>query len=265
MRPIIVAGNWKMHTTPADAGELRRPDRLADRAPRRCPRPVSALRVPRRGARRGRRDGRSRSAPRTSITRSPAPTPASVSAPMLVGLATWVIVGHSERRRDAGETDELIDRKLLRALEPGLRPILCVGEQLADRDAGRETKVVEAPAARLSRRPSTPRARRRRARRRVRAGLGDRHRPQREPGRRRAMAGSIRAAIAERAGAPDVAAELPVLYGGSVTSANFGEFIDGARHRRRARRRRVAQARRDGGDRRARRRGRPTRDGLPPA
>ena len=35
-----------------------------------------------------------------------------VSAPMLAGLATWVIVGHSERRRDAGETDELIGRKL---------------------------------------------------------------------------------------------------------------------------------------------------------
>ena len=59
-----------------------------------------------------------------------------VSAPMLAGLATWVIVGHSERRRDAGETDELIGRKLDRAIEAGLRPILCVGEQLEDREAG---------------------------------------------------------------------------------------------------------------------------------
>ena len=53
---------------------------------------------------------------------------------MLAGLASWVIVGHSERRRDAGETDALIGRKLQRAIEAGLRPILCVGEQLAERE-----------------------------------------------------------------------------------------------------------------------------------
>ena len=63
---------------------------------------------------------------------------------MLEGLATWVIVGHSERRRDAGETDELIGRKLRRAIEAGLRPILCVGEQLAEREAGRADEVVRA-------------------------------------------------------------------------------------------------------------------------
>ena len=62
-----------------------------------------------------------------------------VSAPMLVGLATWVIVGHSERRRDAAETDEQIGRKLGRAMDAGLRPILCVGEQLAERESGRAT------------------------------------------------------------------------------------------------------------------------------
>ena len=51
-----------------------------------------------------------------------------VSAPMLAGLGSWVIVGHSERRRDAGETDDLIGRKVAAALDAGLRPILCVGE-----------------------------------------------------------------------------------------------------------------------------------------
>ena len=65
-----------------------------------------------------------------------------ISAPMLEGLATWVIVGHSERRRDAGETDALIGRKLARAVEAGLRPILCVGEQLEEREAGRAVEVV---------------------------------------------------------------------------------------------------------------------------
>ena len=56
---------------------------------------------------------------------------------MLAGLATWVILGHLERRRDFGETDELISEKLARAAEAGLRPILCVGELLALRSRGR--------------------------------------------------------------------------------------------------------------------------------
>src|SRR6185437_17061135 len=51
----------------------------------------------------------------------------AISAPMLAGLATWTIVGHSERRRDACETDEVIGRKLVAARGAGLRTILCVG------------------------------------------------------------------------------------------------------------------------------------------
>src|SRR5690349_6799272 len=65
-----------------------------------------------------------------------------ISAPMLVGLASWCIVGHSERRRDQGESDALIGRKLLRCVEFGLRPILCTGEQLDDRNAGRAEATV---------------------------------------------------------------------------------------------------------------------------
>ena len=61
---------------------------------------------------------------------------------MLDGLASWVIVGHSERRRDHAETDERISGKLRRAVEAGLRPILCVGEQLAEREIGRAEAVV---------------------------------------------------------------------------------------------------------------------------
>ena len=66
-----------------------------------------------------------------------------VSAPMLVGLASWVIVGHSERRRDFAETDERIGQKLGRATDAGLRAILCVGERAEERDAGQAIAVVE--------------------------------------------------------------------------------------------------------------------------
>ena len=90
-----------------------------------------------------------------------------ISAPMLAGLATWVIVGHSERRRDAGETDELIGRKLARAVDAGLRPILCVGEQLAERDAGTPEVVVRRQLAGAPGRRRPGAARRGRARHRL--------------------------------------------------------------------------------------------------
>lgn len=54
----------------------------------------------------------------------------------------FVIVGHSERRAYHGETDELVGRKLRRALQEGLTPILCVGETLPQREAGAERDIV---------------------------------------------------------------------------------------------------------------------------
>src|SRR3989304_4652617 len=66
------------------------------------------------------------------------------TTPRGAGGGAGVIAGPSERRRDACETDERIGRKIARALEHDLRPILAVGERLAEREAGVAHQVVRA-------------------------------------------------------------------------------------------------------------------------
>lgn len=66
------------------------------------------------------------------------------SAAMLLDLGCkYVILGHSERRTIFGETNELINKKVKKALESGLLPIVCVGETLSEREAGKMGKVLE--------------------------------------------------------------------------------------------------------------------------
>ena len=66
-----------------------------------------------------------------------------VSAAMLKDAgARWVILGHSERRHGMGETDEMVAKKLAAALAAELRPIVCVGETLEEREAGHTLEVV---------------------------------------------------------------------------------------------------------------------------
>jgi triosephosphate isomerase len=232
MRPVIIAANWKMHTVPSEAGPLAATiaARTADPDVIRiiCPPFVALAEV--RDALVG--TGVAVGAQNVHHELAGAHT-GEVSAPMLVGLATWVIVGHSERRRDAGETDELIARKLDRARDAGLRPILCVGEQLAEREAGRAEAVVDgqlrgalAAALQTDAGPAPD--------------LVIAYEPVWAIGTGRNALGSDAAAMADairdtlgRIGFADGGAAMPILYGGSVTAANIAEFlaepaIDGA-------------------------------------
>ncbi|HPH03472.1 MAG TPA: triose-phosphate isomerase [Spirochaetota bacterium] len=67
-----------------------------------------------------------------------------VSADMLKSAGVeFVILGHSERREYFGETNQIVNKKLKKALEKGLGPIVCVGEKLAERESGKAEAVVE--------------------------------------------------------------------------------------------------------------------------
>lgn len=67
-----------------------------------------------------------------------------ISAEMLKSVGCeYVILGHSERRHIFGETNEMINKKVKAALAAGLKPILCCGETLEEREAGNTNKVVE--------------------------------------------------------------------------------------------------------------------------
>jgi triosephosphate isomerase len=67
-----------------------------------------------------------------------------ISAAMLKDFGcAYVIVGHSERRAYHGESDEMVGRKAVRAIAAGLVPIVCVGETLAEREAGQTEQVVQ--------------------------------------------------------------------------------------------------------------------------
>jgi triosephosphate isomerase (TIM) len=146
-----------------------------------------------------------------------------ISGPMLRDLGCrFVIIGHSERRQYFGEQDEWTNKKMHAALRSDLRAILCVGETLAEREAGLTESIV---------------------RRQLRAGLAGLDKQHMS---RVALAyepvwaiGSGRAATPEQAVSvhrllrksvhdqwnPEVANALPILYGGSVTPQNIGSFI----------------------------------------
>ena len=75
--------------------------------------------------------------------REPGAHTGEVAGEMLRELGCrYVLVGHSERRQDLGESDGLVAQKYQRALAAGLQPVLCVGETQAEREAGRTTEVV---------------------------------------------------------------------------------------------------------------------------
>lgn len=153
-----------------------------------------------------------------------------VSAAMLGDFdCRYVIVGHSERRAIFGETDAVVAEKFASALASGLCPILCVGETLAQRDAGETLSVVVAQLDAVERRVGIP----------AFAGAVVAYEPVWAIGTGRAaspgQAQEVHAAIRAKLASSDVgvAAGVRVVYGGSVKPRGAAELfsmpdIDGA-------------------------------------
>lgn len=154
-----------------------------------------------------------------------------VSAPMLKGLCQYVVIGHSERRQYFGETDESVNKKTRAALHHGLTPIVCVGETLAQYEAGETGVVVSSQVkAAYADIPAADVLKTVIAYEPIWAiGTGRAATPE---GANAVIAQHIRAVVAGLYSA-EVAAALRIQYGGSVTAANAAELlaqpdIDGA-------------------------------------
>jgi triosephosphate isomerase len=140
MRPRLVAGNWKMH------GSLAANRALLDAVAAGVQGVECAVCVPfpylAQAAERLKGTAIAWGAQNVSEHAQGAYT-GEVSAAMLAEFGCrYVLVGHSERRQLYGETDSVAAAKFAAAMGAGLRPIFCIGETLAERDAGRSEAVV---------------------------------------------------------------------------------------------------------------------------
>ena len=151
------------------------------------------------------------------------PFTGEISAPMIKELGCqYVILGHSERRQHFGDHDEGINRKIRAALRHRLRPILCVGESLGDREGGRTETVVTGQLLRCLDGISKDEFRMITIAYEPVWAIGT-GRPA-SPAQAAAVHKTLRATLASSWG-PEACKPVRILYGGSVTPENAGEFL----------------------------------------
>jgi triosephosphate isomerase len=232
MRRALIAGNWKMYKTVAEAVSLVKEVRASLSA-----RPAAAevLVAP-------------------PFTALPAVADALLGSGVLVAAqdmhwekegaftgeisprmlrdvgASYVILGHSERRQHFGETDEGVGKKARAALDNGLTPLICVGETLSERESDRTLSIIERQVERALRMLTPDEAARSVVSYEPVWAIGTGHAA--TPEQAQEVQAFIRKLVKLSHGEP-VAAALRILYGGSVKPDNIGSLmamgdIDGA-------------------------------------
>ena len=223
MRKMMIAGNWKMHNDNAQAQQLANQIKIKTTAETNveivvCP-TFTALSVVNDilkgshvilGA-------------QNMFWEAQGAYTGEISASMLKSCGVrYVILGHSERRQYFGETDETVNKRLRAVLENGLKAIVCVGETLKEREAGRAREVIDRQingafagidaaafsAIVVAYEPVWA------------IGTGKTASPEQA----QEIHAHLRQRIEERYGA-DTASALRILYGGSVKPANARELL----------------------------------------
>ncbi|HEY8172928.1 MAG TPA: triose-phosphate isomerase [Dehalococcoidia bacterium] len=218
-RVPIVAGNWKMNTLRDDAtalarGVRERSDGVAGVEKIVCP-PFVYLRDVADAV----RGSTIAVGAQNAFWEEKGAFTGEISVTQVAELATHVIIGHSERRQYFGETDETVNKRVAAALAHGLLPIMCVGETLEQRHAGEMRDVLVRQTSGGLDRIS------------ISADFIIAYEPVWAIGTGLAADGPpaeeaialIRSTVRENAGS--VADDVRILYGGSVTPDNVGEFM----------------------------------------
>jgi len=220
MRIPLIVGNWKMNTTVTEATRLvhemlDRLDKIEGVEKVLCPPFISLVAI-----QELLKDSSVKLGTQNMHSEAKGAFTGEVSPLMLVGICEFVILGHSERRQYFGETDEIVNKKILAALRNGLKPILCVGEKLDENEAGKTEEIIARQINQgLSNVAPTP-------------DMVIAYEPIWAIGTGKAANGEQAAATIKfirntlsKLWNENAAQDLRILYGGSVTGSNIGEFI----------------------------------------
>ena len=220
MRTPLIAGNWKMNTTIAEASALveamkEKLDIIEGVEKVLCPPFISLASI------KQLLQGSSiKLGAQNMYFEEKGAYTGEVSPLMLSGICEFVILGHSERRQYFGETDEVVNKKVHAALKAGLTPILCLGEKLEEMEARKTEEVVTRQVNGALKGIESPQ------------GLVIAYEPIWAIGTGRAATPEeanitiavIRKTLSQLYG-DGIALETRILYGGSVTADNIFEFV----------------------------------------